>query len=404
MFRRTAFVAAVLVAGGALAAPEFEASPTPDAAKLVRPELQQGAHHKLRPGVTMEGYLARFEVESEFGLYQVTSISLLEKRVHEINTLAKALAMKEESPYLAGVAESLKQTVTAPVKIITDPFGSLAAMGTSVGKTVKKIGLLFKKRDKSAQEDKGLKAAMFGAEKRKLASELNLDVYTDNSKVQEFLDSVASGRGSGKLTISLATLAIPGGAGIAVGVAKYRGGVDDALRDLSPAELHERNMKKLLAMGINEFLAKSFLNHPKLSPRHKTLITADLEALAGVEERGAALEAAVDGAEDHVGGAQFYENLTGMLVALHKEKHPLKRLHAVEGVVVAHAVDGKLVVALPVDLVHWSAETAEAFGDFAALDASGARVLVVTGKLTDRAREGITAKGFTVMEGFLASR
>jgi hypothetical protein len=402
MSSRTAFVA--LLAAFAAAGPDHEVPAVPSAAQLLPDALLQSPHHKVRPDVGLEGYLHVFEVESDFGLYRVVSRSLLEKRVHEICTLAGALRMKDDNQFLEGVAKSLEQTVNAPVRVLADPVGSAKAMGSGVAKTFKRIGMLFKKRERGAQEDAGLKAAVFGAEKRKLAAELNLDVYTDNPKVQEFLDAVAGARGSGKLTVSLATMAIPGGVGVAVGVAKYRGGVDDALRDLSPAELHERNAKKLLAMGVHEFVVKSFLDHGKLSPRHKTVLTTDLEALEGVGDRGKALEAVLDGVGDHVEGPQFYEDLTGMLVALHKEKRPLARLEAVEGLVVARAADGGFVLPLPVDLVPWTPETEEAFSGFAALPATGTRAIVVTGDVTERATEGLVALGFSVTERFLAKR
>ncbi|MGH7162691.1 MAG: hypothetical protein ACREID_04345, partial [Planctomycetota bacterium] len=390
---RTHLTVPLLLAAAAAGGPGHEEPPAPKAADVLRPEMLQGAHHKVRPEVTTEGFLYRFEVESDFGLYEVVSLSLLEKRVHEINTLAKATSMKDDANFLVGVGQSLKQTVTAPVLLITKPIGSVKAIGKGVGKTLRRIGLLFKKREKSEQEDEGLKAALFGAEKRKLAADLKLDVYTDNPKVHEFLDAVARGRGSGKLTVSLGTMAIPGGAGIAVGVAKYRGGVDEALRDLSPAELHDRNLKKLVAMGVHEFVAKSFLNHGKLSPRHKTVITDDLETLGAVADKGKALEAILEGIDDHVEGPQFYENLVGMLVALHKEKHPIARIEAVEGLPIARTEADGVVVALPVDLVHWSEEADAAFSGLALLraGAAGERSLVVTGKLTDRARTEIEA-------------
>lgn len=394
----------VLFAAAAAAGPQHETPAARSADQLLAETLLASPHHKVRPAVGLEGYLYVFEVESDFGLFRVVSRSLLEKRVHEIRTLAGALRMKDDSQFLEGVAKSLEQTVNAPVRILADPVGSAKAMGSGVAKTFRRIGMLFKKRAKSEQEDAGLKGAVFGAEKRKLASELKLDVYTDNPKVQEFLDAVAGARGSGKLTVSLATMAIPGGAGVAVGVAKYRGGVDDALRDLSPAELHDRNAKKLLAMGVHEFVVKSFLNHGKLSPRHKTVITADLEALEGVGDRGKALEAVLEGVDDHVEGPQFYEDLTGMLVALHKEARPLARLEALEGLVVGRTADGGFVLPLPVDLVPWTAETEEAFAGFAAIPATGERALVVTGDVTDRATERIAALGFSVTDGFLAKR
>jgi hypothetical protein len=233
-------------------------------------------------------------------------------------------------------------------------------------------------------------------EKRMLAAELDLDVYSTNPKVQEFLDDIAGARASGKLAVDAAALAIPGGVGMAIGAAKFSGQVEELLRDKSPSELHEYNEEKLAAMGIDPDLSRRFLNHHYLSPRHKTVLVASLEAMEGVAGREVLLDAALG--TDREAAALFHERRAVLLAQYHDRAEALQKIELRHGFPVATTCPEGNLLLLPVDTVYWSEETATALRSLAQGGTPGR--FVITGRLTSRARKETTALGYVVQEGY----
>ncbi|MFQ5843823.1 MAG: hypothetical protein ACE5JG_02425 [Planctomycetota bacterium] len=377
------------------AAEDYEAPPVLAASRILPSPLLKSDVHEVHERVRTDGYLYQFVMESKFGLYRVDSLALLRVRVHEVRTLAKVIGMKQTDEFFNGLGTRLEQTADVPVKLLEDPAGTVEQVGKGVEKQLGRIGGFFKKRKKSKQEDPALNELLMGMEKRKLAAELDLDVYSTNPKVQEFLKTIAGARASGKLAVDLAAMAIPGGAGVAVGAAKFSGQVEDLLRDNSPAELYIHNEKKLKAMGVDSVLIGRFLNHRHLSPRHKTVLVASLEALDGVAGREVLLTAALDTDKESV--ALFHERRAALLVQYHA-REPLQRIEARHDLPLVTTRKGDRLLLLPVDAAWWSEETATILRGLA--EDGGRWSFVVTGRLTPRARKGAAALGYAVREGY----
>ncbi|MHC4128921.1 MAG: hypothetical protein ACYSWT_16700 [Planctomycetota bacterium] len=379
------------------AATDYETPPVLEASKILPTELLKSDVHTVRERVLTAESTYHFTMESRFGLYAVESRAMLEVRVHEVKTLARVVDMNQKDEFFAALGERLEQTANAPVKLLEDPVGTLEEIGEGIGKQLEKIGSLFEKREKSKHEDPAVRELLVGQEKRELAAELNLDVYSTNPKVQEFLDEIAGARAGGTLTVDAAALAIPGGVGIAIGAAKFSGQVEELLRDKSPSELHAHNEEKLTAMGFDGDLVGRFLDHGHLSPRHKTVLVAGLEAMEGVAGREVLLEAALD--TDREAAALFHERRAVLLAQYHDRAEALQEIELRYGFPVATTrQEGNLLLLLPVDIVYWSQETATALRSLAPGGAPGH--FVVTGCLTARAREETTSLGFVVQEGY----
>jgi len=383
------WIALVLLSLVAHAEKGYEQPPVLKASEILPADLRKSEHHEVREDVRTEGYLYGFEMESDFGLYEIESLALLRIRVHEVKTLAGVIDGNRGSEFFKGLGGRLKQTVTMPVKLVKDPVGTVKGAGKGLAKKVKRIGGLFKSREKSEQEDPGLKAAVIGEQKRKLAAELHLDPYSTNPKVQEFLDEVARARSGGSLVWDAALFAIPGGAGIAVSAADFSGGAPALLRDNNPTELYAINQKKLEAMGIEARLVGQFLNEKGLSPRHKTVITEALERMDGVDDRGAVLRSCL--ATENEAEALFHEARGKLLAAAHAES----KLARFEGptMPVAYTLAGSHLLVLPMDYVYWS-EGIEAIAD--GLKGLTALRIRLTGRPSARARKELSARGLKI--------
>ncbi|MHC4306468.1 MAG: hypothetical protein ACYS15_20245 [Planctomycetota bacterium] len=378
------------------AAADYETPPILEASKILPPELLKSDVHTVRERVRTEGFAFHFTMESRYGLYAVESQAMLEVRVHEVKTLARVVDMNQTDEFFEALGKRLEQTADAPVKLLEDPIGTVEEVGKGIGKQLDKIGDLFKKREKSKHEDPAVRELLVGMEKRKLAAELDLDVYSTNPKVQEFLNEIAEARASGTLAVDAAALAIPGGVGMAIGAAKFTGQVEELLRDKSPSELYAHNEEKLSAMGFDRDLVRRFLDNRHLSPRHKTVLVASLEAMEGVAGREVLLDAALG--TDRESAALFHERRAVLLVQYHDRAEALQEMELRYGFLVATTHQEGNLLLLPVDIVCWSEETATVLQSLAQDGVPGH--FVITGRLTERARKETATLGYVVQESY----
>jgi hypothetical protein len=96
--------------------------------------------------------------------------------------------------------------------------------------------------------------------------------------------------------------------------------------------------------------------------------------------------------------ARFLVAATNLLAAYHQRVAPLASLEARDGLAVGLSSSGVLVVPAPVDCLAWTAGLAE-FRQRSDLHAAR-RELLVTGLVTSRTRQELSAHGWTLREHF----
>ena len=141
------------------------------------------------------------------------------------------------------------------------------------------------------------------------------------------------------------------------------------------------------------------MRNRNLSPRHKTTITRSLSELKGLQGLGTILEAA-SRTRDEV-GALYHERQAILLAHMHGEGGGLTSLRRVDHVVLGLQPVGREVAFLPVDHVYWQqdfARLAEALKP--AAGAKHATRLHVRGRITERAKSELAARGFELVDDF----
>jgi hypothetical protein len=390
-----------LFAGGPASADDqaaYEAPPSPKAMEVLPPRVLKGPNHTVREDVSMQRLLFHFTMDSTFGVYEVTSKRLLDIRAREAEIMARVVHMSGGSEFVRSLGKSLAAIPTGAVELITNPREGFRRVGEGASKTGQRIADLFRGRPESAAQDSKAEDAYYGDEKRKLAADLKLDVYSSNPQVQSFLDRIASARAGGSLTIDLASLALPVVGFMAVTTTRWRADAERLLRDNTPTELTKLNARALEKLGVAQATRLAFLRQPQLSPRHKTVITTALGQLSGVSNPGAVLEAATL-ARDEV-GALYHEQQAILLADWHTDVAKLASLERVWHVVVARGADQKPLAFLPADQVYWM-EDVEKLAD-ALQPALGGGTLYVTGRVTALAKTRLEARGITVLERYKA--
>jgi len=379
----------------------YEVAPAVTASAVLPETLRRGPHHEVREEVATYHLLHEFVVTSPYGEYRALSRRLLEIRVHEIETMAGVVGMDGAPEFLRALGNGLAALPTAAAELVIHPESSLRKVGEGIGKTFDRVGDAFKGRRRTPYEDSAVENVFHGDEKRKLAADLGLDVYSTNPQVRRFLDEIASARAGGNLTIDLASFALPVVGYVAVTTAKWRADVDRLLRDRTPAELDRHNAYVLMDLGVPRPRWRAFLGHVWLSPRHKTVITAALKQMEGVEGLEAVLEAATT-AQSEV-GALMQEQQAVLLAHHHAGGHPFVRLDRFRHLVAGTTEGGEHVLFVPVDLLHWTADL-ESLADEVRRGLPGSRRLLVTGRVTETARARLARRGFEVVPEYAPAR
>lgn len=396
---------------------EYEAPPQVAADRILSPTLLASGNHRVRDQVRTRGNWLEFEIQSDFGSYKALSIPMVALRVHEIRTLAQAVnEFQRDNQQLA---ETLRGQLRAGAGAFIDDLSSpLNTTSPLVGQSESNVVQILDELrvapsggdEQTARGETVYQSFVPGdptlaAHKRNVASQLGLDFYSTNPKVQEFLDTVAAARGAGRQSAGIATIALPQGEEIRVANGRVEAAARAAMTHNTINELYRRNFQQLASSGVDEELANGFLSQPELSPWHKTMLTERVAFLGGVENRGALLSAARTARSEEE--ALAYLQVGKMLNAYQERSGSLQSLASANRIVLATTRDNAILVMLPFDILYWNREADRIFSGleiFAREKRFKTHVVVSAGMITESARNGLLRRGFELEEQFLRRR
>jgi len=381
--------------------------------RLLPESLIASGQHRVT-GVRRAGaYRMEFEIESEAaGTQSAESIALAVIRIQEARTLAQATNQFAQDN--RELADEMRGQIRIGGDSVVDIVGSpldtsskvVGQFGRNVGQTIEELGQFpgpGERADaagRTASED-----PIFASHRRSVAGQLNLDVYSSNPGVQRFLDAMARARsgGLGRAGITTVSLARPPEVSVDGGRVQER--IRSSVLNEEQGKLFERDRDLLLAAGVEPALAERLLTHPVLSPTHMSAITEYLAFMQGVGNRGAVVEAALD-ARDEV-EALAKVQIARMYAHYHESWTPLSSLLGAGRLALALNRDGALLVALPFDILEWTAETDRVFtglASFAERKQVTGRTVLLSGVATPRAQAALGERGFEIYERFLFRR
>lgn len=386
--------------------------------------IQSGVH-RFEDDVRLKGTLFEFTLESNHGRYDVLSIPMAIVRIHEIRTLAQAVdAFQRENLQLAAALRGVVYAGGNPtVDILTSPLDSGGSvtrnfLNNNVGQTIKALGAQPDPTDPGRRipdSGSGPQENMYeswlpgdpilASHKRAVASHLDLDIYSSNTRVQAFLDILARARGGGNRNAGMVQVAIPNKPEIVVNRGRIEFAVRTAIARNTVRELYVQNQAALQAMGIEPDLYHAFLSHRAFSPRHKTEITGYLEYMDGVANRGALLRAALR-ASDEI-SALGYTRMARMLAYYHETTERLTGLVSGGSVLMATTTGRNMVMVLPFDLLWWNSDTDRVFSSlakFADQNGFNLRELLLVGVTSDTTRVQLERLKFLAREKYLLKR
>ena len=338
---------------------QYEVNSAVPVTNLLVPELAQSIHHRVED-ITFEEKFYNFHVDTDYGLYNVTSIALLKIRVEEIITLGHAINQlrkeNEETPdeipgQLHISADSAMDIITRPVSTASNLAGQLAS---NLNDTLTGVPVMQEQSELLFDGESTLDPVT-AMHKRNIAFQWRLDVYSTNPKVQEYLNTVAKTRSSGKISAGTPSFNRRVIKPAKIANRELDIEISYLLKSKNKSELIQINDKLLTELNVRKDVREKFLQHKIYTSSHKTRITQYLMLLEGVKNRSAFIEAAISIGYETM--ALAYEQAVIMLVYYHMNIAKLQKLHAGKDMLQAITQDNKLLYFASVDVIYWSKRT-----------------------------------------------
>jgi len=333
-----------------------------EAIPVIEAILPRTEYVTIDPEVSVEGYYYDFTLHYGEQAFEVLSVRKMLKQLRELEVLHRYETSEHGSPVLAGLGQSVKGVGVGFVNIFRHPGQSIKRVGQGIGRLGRAAGNIGDETPTQASDgsDRALSGkGPAGGERRLLAWELGLDVYTDNPAVQEMLNQVARKRLAGKLPVNAGVFALPGGLLFTLSLTPmgYDPSTEELIRDKGPTELrHELAQRYEQQFGLvyeTDPGITALLNNPNFSPREQAYLwryLTDLQDLEGIREAIGFLSRTNSPERAGIVSAQVE-----LLSLLHARARPLAHFVPVRNTLGALGEDGSLVLVISIDTVRfWS--------------------------------------------------
>jgi hypothetical protein len=377
----------------------YEAAPVLSASKILPPELLSGPNHRVQERVTNDGYLNTYQIDSKFGTFTAVSTAVLRKRIGEINAMVVMEKVQGSKEYVSSIKEGGLDAMNSALSLISSPVKTLTGAAQGLGAAFSRVGESITGAKRSQSEDSKVKDLIgFSTAKRQYAFQFDVDVYSENQKLQDMLNKISWAGYAGSLTWSAAMAAVPGGAGVAMTVVGTNKLLNQVFQNTPPVELRKMNTEKLNAMGVNPEIADAFINNSIFSPREQTLFVHALGEMNGVADRGALVRLSLSSVNPTI--ALFRQRQAQMYAGYNKSVAPLERFISLGQFSVSRTVKGALVFNLPLDYLVWTEPMAQLLtaGNQLVNELPGTKEkqVWIAGTLSPRARKEIESRGWQI--------
>lgn len=369
-----------------------EVPPEVSAASLLRGN-EKGPNYTVLSPVQSDGLMRIFRVETPFGTYRVQGDAQLKTRIRELAAVRRLETMKASDTFV----KSLGQAAAAPLKygadLITDPKETLTRSVSGIANMFDRIGAGV--RNQGASRD-NVATSLLGIDtaRRHLAVELGVDPYSDFPPLQKQLEDVATAAGLGGLSIQALTMAIPGGAGVAVSSVASANTFADTLKQKTSAQIIDQVSATLKRLGVPDATVVDFVRNRSYSPADLLAISMALQQL-NAKRSSIFIAKAADARSADEGAFQ-----TQRAVAIARNSAILGGIRSfvdVGGFPLNLTANGRLVAVFPLDELAW---TDRVEGMVTRLDAARpkdgpAPILSTNAAITPMAAAELTKLGWT---------
>lgn len=372
------------------------------ASAILSPDLMRGPNHKVEEEVaTYDGFTNHFNISSPFGTFNAAGNSMVPVRIHEINVIARLAEVKKSQAFADALVEAGKSEIESARNLILHPVDTVSGYPTGLYNIIADFGVGVKgfmsSGDVRGAADSSIKTVTgFLKNKRNLAYDLGVNVYSDNKVLQSSLNSVAWAMTVGSFSVDVGKIAVAGPAGVVLTVNASNQTLGDMQRDTTLIGLIRMSQEKLEQSGIKESAIDRFLSHPVFSPRHKETIARSLASLTQAKGREVYLNLATANTRT-VEDAFIFQVIAEMLAAYNKEKASIAEIRLVQNVVTFRDTNGVVGVTYPADNLYWTRRTAALAKNVAeSVPDATRKEMWITGSVTPMSASNMEQMGWTV--------
>jgi hypothetical protein len=239
---------------------------------------------------------------------------------------------------------------------------------------------------------------VISAAKRKIASNLGVDPYTDFTPLAQQLDDFARATALGGLAVKVGFSFIPGTAGTAISATSSAQGLGGLVRDKTPAQLLEINRARLAKLGVARAAARKFLSNSYYTPADQTIIAVALRRLQGVRDLGLYVDRLAQANSRDL--AVFLRTRTELLAAYQQRTRAIVRIVSIKGIPLTQQKDGSIMFLGPIDSLTWNERVSKTFTVVTSAirknGSNAALVLAISGTATPLSKSQLKKLGWSV--------
>ncbi len=392
------FFTAICVGQTEIESAEYEDPGILKAHDFLPPELLESEYHTVMEEVATYDLTNRFTILSTFGPFEAIGEDMLRIRIHEVKAIAALQDIKKSEAFGKAAKQAAMSSVKGAGSLIAHPVNTVKGVPKGAGRLFSRVGEMFK-GERGDHEDSVAKELFgFSRVKRQYAHKLGVDVYSSNKVLQKELNRVAWAGFAGGVGVSLATMPVKKAsqaAFLAIKGTKFMYGMNKIMLDNAPEDLRQMNRELLQQMGMKESRIEEFLNHPKFSPRHTTIIVHALSEMKGVRNRKDFIKQANFAVDEE--DAFFFQRIAEMMVDYHTDVEPFAEIIPVRRAVVGYTTGQSIVATLPIDYVYWTERADKGIDALLRLETQNRPVkgmkLFISGRFSPLARQVLLSKG-----------
>lgn len=393
-----ALASVLLLSATAVRAQGFDSEAPRQASKLLHPNQLQSAIHKVDEMVPVVAHMYVFNVQSNWGTFRAHGYDALVLLLRELYAIQRLDETSKTEAYGKALGRAAGAPIRAVENMVQDPGGAISGIPRGIGSMFSRIGDSVTSSNKS---DDGVIASATGAaaKRREIAVRYSVSPYSGNKVLQDKIGELARAEALGGLTVSAASMAMPGGIGMVFSIPRTTQGLTALLRDRTPAELREANYDTLRGIGIPVEDARAFLANPSYTPGTQTVLAQSLGALRGVRQLESYLRLAT--IADDPDEAAVYQRIAQMMAGFVAQGGRIDNVGVIHALPVALSVDRDALLFVPLDELLWtqrSSQTATAFEQIVNPLQPRQKHLYLSGYASQTMKRELTAKGWTVHE------
>lgn len=286
---------------------DYEIPEAISAKDIVPEEILQSDLYSIEDQVVTHGYTNTYRITSSYGNFTAHGNEMLLKLVQEIKAIHELDKIKKSKQFTEGLKEGAKLPFTFVKNLVTHPVSTVSGIPKGLWRYGSRVGEMAT-GDRSEYEDGvGKELILFSAQKRKLAYDLNVDVYSSNTVLQEYLNSVSWATYSGGIAVTAALRPL--------GPARFTKTaqtVNNLIRDNAPEDLNKINRKILKELNVDQNVVEGFEDNLWISPRHATVIVHSLQYM-GIKEGASDFIQLVSTSESEE-DAFFFQNIAELIL------------------------------------------------------------------------------------------